>query len=170
MKLSLCLLTLACLVLFPTPSALADLGQSAEEITKAFGPAKSEDKEASTMTWEVEGGMLYTVAFDAEGKSWLEQVTLAKNEGEDAFKSIGELRKFANKEFGDESAWEFVDASEPATFGDRKLESIHGVVYWRLSKDGKEAYAMHVSGKPLIGIINTEYATANPKAAIFAGY
>lgn len=150
---------------------MAGLGQSADEITKAFGPAKSEDKEASTMTWAVEGDMLYTVAFDPNGKSWLEQVTLAKIDDEsDAFKSIEELRKFANKEFGDESAWEFVDASEPGTFGGHKLESVHGVIYWRLSKDGKEAYAMHVSGKPLIGIINTDYAPANPKAPIFAGY
>lgn len=170
MKLYLCLLTFASIILLPAPAALAGLGQSAEEITKDFGPAKTEDKDTSTKTWEVEGDMLYTVAFDADGKSWLEQVTLAKADGGDAFKSIGELRKFANKHFGDESAWEFVDASAPATFGDRKLESIHGVVYWRLSKDGKEAYAMHVSGKPLIGIINTAYATANPKAPIFAGY
>lgn len=170
MKPSLCLLTIASLLLFPISSAFAGLGQSAEEITKTFGPAKSQDKEASTMAWEVEGDMLYTVAFDANGKSWLEQVTLAKDEGEDAFASIGKLRKFANQHFGDESAWAFVDASEPATFGDRKLESIHGVVYWRLSKDGNEAYAMHVSGQPLIGIISTEYAKANPKAPIFAGY
>ncbi|MEM1058690.1 MAG: hypothetical protein AAGK14_05535 [Verrucomicrobiota bacterium] len=150
--------------------ALAGLGQSAEEITKTFGPAKSHDQEASTMTWELEDGIVYTVAFDGAGKSWLEQVALANDDGEDAFKSVGLLRKFANQHFGSEDAWEFVDSLEPATFGDRKLESVHGVIYWRLSKDGKQASAMHVSGTPLIGVINADYAKANPKAPIFAGY
>ncbi len=161
------------LFLLPVSPSFAALGQTADEITKTFGEPKSQDEKTSQKTWEVDGGMLYTVAFDDAGKSWLEQITLAKSGdgGDDAaFKAIEQLRTFADKQFGDEESWEFVDASAPAKFGGREIESIHGVVYWRLAKDGNEAYAMHVSGQPLIGIINADYAKANPKAPIFAGY
>ena len=150
--------------------ASAGIGQTSDQIIEAFGQPKSQDAKTSQMTWEMDGGILYTVAFDADGKSWLEQVALPTKNQKDISKNLEKLRGFANKHFGDEEQWDLIDSTAPKTFGGRKLETVHGVIYWRLSKDGKQASAMHVFETPLIGIITPDYAKNHPKASIFAGY
>lgn len=148
--------------------ACAAIGETADQIIGHLGEPKSKDEKAHRMVWHLDDDIIYTVEFDAEGKSWNEQMGTSKPE--DGHKAIERLRQFMNRHVINADSWQFVDVSAEKTFGGRELKTMHGFVYWRVSEDGKLASAMYVGDKPLIGVISPAYAEKNPKGTIFAGY
>ena len=151
------------------PVASGAIGQTPSEIEATLGRPSEVDQKAAKWVWKTDDGIVYSIEVDSDGKSWNEEVTAESSDDADIHKVLEKLRTFATRHLAD-TEWEMVDASSPRAFGKRELTTVHGVVYWRVSKDGTQAYAMHVSGTPLIGVISPAYATAHPKAPIFAGY